>query len=414
LTAPIDAKKVEVNDELFTFTTRLDPMKVLPICVCLFLVASLAVAGCVSEAPPAPAGKAVLGLPGTEWELETISVTSVNLVEGTKITLIFDEESLGGTAGCNHYFGSYSLDENRISIGGIGSTLMYCGDPGVMEQESLYLSILGEAASVRIDGDKLTLFDAAGAECLIFIGMKEEPPVVSALPKTEWQLQTIGSKDGTASSVVSGTSVTLVFDDEGVSGSAGCNRYFGSYTVHGNTISVGAIGSTKMHCGEAGVMDQEQRYIATLAEIVSFGIDSDRLTLFDEQGNVRLVFAFAPPEAPLTKTHWMLDSITEDTTVTQITGDRVITAVFDDVRISGTGGCNSYSAEYHIDGDEMTITDPIRTLVYCMPETLMELESRYFSLLPQMAGYTIDGDRLCLFSSDKKTILTFGVTANGP
>ncbi|MDO8842032.1 META domain-containing protein, partial [Methanocalculus sp.] len=151
-----------------------------------------------------------------------------------------------------------------------------------------------------------------------------------------------------------------------------------------------------------------------LHEIVSFGIDSDRLTLFDEQGTVRLVFAFAPPEAALTKTYWILDSITEDTTVTPITGDRAITAVFDGVRISGTGGCNSYSAEYHIDGDEITITDPIRTLVYCMPETLMELESRYFSLLPQMAGYTIDGDRLSLFSSDKEIILSFGVTANGP
>ena len=265
-------------------------MKVLPIVACLFMVASLAVAGCVSEAPAPPAGKAVLGLPGTEWELETISVTSVNLVEGTKITLIFDDERLGGTAGCNHYFGSYRLDENRISIGGIGSTLMYCGDPGVMEQESLYLSILGEAASVRIDGERLTLFDAAGAECLIFVEMKEKPPVVSSLQGTEWQLEMIGSGDGIASSVVSGTAITLRFDDGSVSGSAGCNRYFGSYTVTGDGISIGDIGSTKISCGDPGVMEQEQMYLSTLKTVSSFGIDGDRLSLSSSDGGLVLTF----------------------------------------------------------------------------------------------------------------------------
>ncbi len=383
-------------------------MKILPLCVCLFLAACLAVAGCVSEAPTAPDGKAVLALPGTEWELTAIGITSVNLVEGTTITLAFDEESLGGTAGCNLYFGGYTLDENRIAIDGIGSTLMYCEEPGVMEQEQLYLSLLGDAATVRIDGDTLTLSDADGVGTLIFEKIPEKGPVASALPGTEWELGTIGSKDGTVSSVLSGTTITLIFDEETLSGSAGCNRYFGSFEVTDDQIAFGAIGSTKMHCGEAGVMEQEQRYLAMLGEVSSFEIGSDSLTLFDEEGHARLVFHPKATEMNLESGKWMLESITEDGTVTGALPDRAVTAIFDNGSLGGTGGCNSYSAAYEVSEDGgLKIEPPIQTLVYCMPEEIMDQESRYFSLLTDTAIFKIDGDTLTLFDADGVATLKF-------
>ncbi|MDG6249693.1 META domain-containing protein [Methanocalculus sp.] len=384
-------------------------MKLLPILACLFLAACLAVAGCVGDQQaPSPDGKAVLALPGTEWELAAIAITSVNLVEGTTITLTFDEESLGGTAGCNLYFGSYTLDEYRIAVEGIGSTEMYCGEAGVMEQELLYLTLLGEAASVRIDGDTLTLSDADGVPSLIFAKVPEKVPIAAALPGTAWELGTIGSKDGTASSVLSGTTISLVFDEETLGGSAGCNRYFGSFEATGDGIAIGAIGSTKMYCGEAGVMEQEQQYLATLGEVSSYEIGSETLTFFDEEGNARLVFHPKPNEITLGNGKWMLESITEDGLQTTVLPDRAVTAIFDNGSVGGTGGCNSYSAAYEVSEDgRLRIEPPIQTLVYCMPEAVMDQESRYFSLLTEMTKYEIEEDRLLLSSSDGGIILSF-------
>lgn len=383
-------------------------MKLLPILACLFLAACLAVAGCVGDQQGSPDERVELALPGTEWELTAIAITSVNLVEGTTITLVFDEESLGGTAGCNLYFGGYTLDGDRIAIDGIGSTLMYCGEAGVMEQEHLYLSLLGEAASARIDGDTLTLSDADGEPSLIFAKVPEKASIAPALPGTAWELGTIRSKDGTAFSVLSGTTISLTFEEETLSGSAGCNRYFGSYDVSGDKIAISGIGSTKMYCGEAGVMEQEQQYLATLGEISSYEIGSETLTFFDDEGNARLVFHPKPNEITLESGKWMLESITEDGSQTTVLQDRAVTAIFDNGSVGGTGGCNSYSAAYEVSEDgRLKIGTPIQTLVYCMPEELMEQESRYFSLLADVAMFRIDGDTLTLFDTEGIATLVF-------
>ena len=45
--------------------------------------------------------------------------------------------------------------------------------------------------------------------------------------------------------------VTAVFGDDGrVTGSAGCNRYFGGARADGAQITVGVLASTRMHCGD--------------------------------------------------------------------------------------------------------------------------------------------------------------------
>ena len=75
---------------------------------------------------------------------------------------------------------------------------------------------------------------------------------------TTWTLTTIASGDA-VSSVLNGTEVTAEFTaDDTVSGSAGCNRYSGSYTWTGDQLSFSALASTKMACAD-DVMAQERR-----------------------------------------------------------------------------------------------------------------------------------------------------------
>jgi heat shock protein HslJ len=105
---------------------------------------------------------------GTMWEAIRYNngkEAVVSLVIGTEVTAIFGEDgSLSGSAGCNNYMTSYQVEGDSISIGPAATTRKFCAEPeGTMEQENLYLAALEQAATYRIDGDRLELRDGGGA-----------------------------------------------------------------------------------------------------------------------------------------------------------------------------------------------------------------------------------------------------------
>jgi heat shock protein HslJ len=107
-----------------------------------------------------------------------------------------------------------------------------------------------------------------------------------ALVGPDWTLESIGGKP-----VVDGTTLTAAFSADGrVSGSAGCNRYFGSARPGTGTLSVGPLGSTMMAC-EQRVMDQEMLYLASLQAATSFTIQGRELRLGPSASQATLVFA---------------------------------------------------------------------------------------------------------------------------
>ncbi len=96
------------------------------------------------------------------------------VLEGTEITALFDsaEGQVTGSAGANHYFGSYQISKNKLSIQEIAHTEMYRLDPeGVMEQETQYLKALQSAESYEISAGKLQITSAN--QVLIFRGSEE-------------------------------------------------------------------------------------------------------------------------------------------------------------------------------------------------------------------------------------------------
>jgi heat shock protein HslJ len=71
----------------------------------------------------------------------------------------------------------------------------------------------------------------------------------------------------------------------GVSGSAGCNNFFGSYEVNGTDIAIGPLNSTRKACGgPAGVMEQEQQFLSALETASTFQFVGERLGLRTETG----------------------------------------------------------------------------------------------------------------------------------
>jgi heat shock protein HslJ len=251
----------------------------------MLLIQFLLFAGCTGQAP------ADARLNGSGWTLTGYVHNGIpaQALIGTTVTLDFgDDGRITGLAGCNHYFATYEVKGTAITISQAGSTVMYCVTPGVMEQESAYLTLLGQAKTMTIVGDRLTLADAKGTAILSFA--KTVPPAPEPLVGTTWTLNSFHTADA-VSSVIAGSTITAVFGADGsVSGSAGCNRYFAQYNVTGTSLSIGTAGSTKMACNSPGVMPQESTYLTLISQVKTFTIKGDRLTLADAKGITILSF----------------------------------------------------------------------------------------------------------------------------
>jgi len=104
------------------------------------------------------------------WMLESYSDRGnlKPLIEDTAITIEFKsaEGQFSGSAGCNHYFGSYETEGGNLSIPGpIAATEMSCGEE-IDKQEREYLSTLQAARFYNIEDGRLTII--CGDQFLVF------------------------------------------------------------------------------------------------------------------------------------------------------------------------------------------------------------------------------------------------------
>ncbi len=94
----------------------------------------------------------------------------VSLVADSTITATFTEDGqLNGSAGCNNFMTSYTLDGQNITIQPAATTRKMCPGEGVMEQETLFLTALTTAATWSISGNELELRTADGALVAHFV-----------------------------------------------------------------------------------------------------------------------------------------------------------------------------------------------------------------------------------------------------
>ena len=120
----------------------------------------------------------------------------------------------------------------------------------------------------------------------ILVSVVSKTPAPPSLFGVTWRLVSLNGREAKA-----GVRVTAVFSDESrVAGSAGCNRYFGRAAVEGEKLEVGVLGATLMHCGESGVMPQEQEYLSALGKAASYRVAGTELRLGPAPGTVTLVF----------------------------------------------------------------------------------------------------------------------------
>ena len=129
----------------------------------------------------------------------------------------------------------------------------------------------------------------------------ESPPVADAavpeddtgLADTSWVATEINGQ-----ATAEGVESTLAFEgEEKVTGTGGCNRYFGPATVTGERLQFGNLATTMMACPEH-MSAQETRFLGAMSQVLTWSREGDSLSMADEGGNTVIRFARVPDEPP--------------------------------------------------------------------------------------------------------------------
>ena len=229
------------------------------------------------------------------------------------------------------------------------------------------------------------------------------------LEKTTWKLDSYADAEGQTVDVLVDSEITARFEVGQVAGSAGCNRYMGTYLLSDTTLTVEVGGTTMMYCSPEALMDQEMAYLATMNRAASHEIDGDRLVIKDKGGKSILTYSELEPK-PLTGPTWELTWYDKGGSglTTPLAGTE-ITAVFSDAtdegQVAGSAGCNNYTAVYEAaETDEentISIGPAASTMMECPdPEGIMEQEIAYLTALATANTYEVEGDELRLLNAE--------------
>jgi heat shock protein HslJ len=225
---------------------------------------------------PAIAAQQPNNLKGTIWQL--VRWDNPAFVPESEIILRFTDKNLNGSTGCNRYQGGYQLKGSQLQVGAIAKTRMACAD-NLMQQEMAYLKALETIQSYTLTTDgklEIRCGQTGPSQVLQFVRVEttaaslnpSNNPTSMTLEGTAWQLIRIGS-----ASPLKQRPATLAFKNNSISGTAGCNRFAGSFTQKDDQLSISSeLISTMMACPEPW-MEQEQKVLSLLKVVTRYSID---------------------------------------------------------------------------------------------------------------------------------------------
>ena len=203
-----------------------------------------------------------------------------------------------------------------------------------------------------------------------------------------------------------GVAVSAVFAADQISGSSGCNRYFGPYTVRGSTMTIGPnLGGTQIACvGPADAV--ERAYLARIVQVTSYAIDGKTLTL-SRSGKPLLVYQ-ASVGADALAGGWNATSFYTGHAIESTVASSALTLEFADGRTSGNTGCNTFSGDYKLSGPDGIKIGPLATTRRaCIDPAISTQEHQYTAALELATAYQVTGDQLTLFRPAGTIAATF-------
>jgi putative lipoprotein len=215
-----------------------------------------------------------------QWNVAALADDAGDLtppIEGSTLTATITNTEINGSSGCNNYMGTAVVDGSSVAFGPLAGTLMACPEQDVMDQELAFVTLLQtvDAWEGTSDGVDLTV---DGTTVIQLVATD------TSLAGSSWDIIAVNNQSGGVQSVVPDSGATILFDeDQGVSGSTGCNNFFGIYSTDGDTIDFSGVGATEAFCEDTA--DQEVWIFAALTEAATYTVGSETLELFDEGGS---------------------------------------------------------------------------------------------------------------------------------
>ena len=196
---------------------------------------------------------------------------------------------------------------------------------------------------------------------------------------------------------------SATFEDENVSGWTGCNNYTGGFEINGSSLVISELASTRTACPSPGDTI-EQEYLAALARVAAWRTEDNEVVLVDADQAELLRYERATPVG-----RWQVTGLlTGDALASPVAGTKLTATFGDDATLSGSSGCNTYTAAYTTDKGAIEIADVAGTKKACPePAGVMEQETSYLTLLPRAASFRVDGPVLELIDIDQQRLVAF-------
>lgn len=209
----------------------------------------------------------------TFWRVTVLNGESA--IPGGDIT--FKDGEVSGATACNHYGGTYSAGSGgalTISVGRM--TRRGCFDVAATRERAM-LEALAATRRYAIEGDTLTLLDAAGKQVATFQRGGEARLEGGRLKITSFLMN-----EG-LHSTVSGSGAVVTFKDGRIDGSTGCRSFAGRYTLGDGKLAVSDVavtGAVKEPCPDE-LADQDAGILAALPQATSLDVTRNLIRLLE-------------------------------------------------------------------------------------------------------------------------------------
>ena len=275
------------------------------------------------------------------------------------------------------------------------------------------MDALLEVERFQLGGDRLEIMDGSGETRLVFFRQRALPGLTSELAGTKWRLV-----DEQANGDLT---TTLAFlNDRIVTFGTVCREYVAEYKVSGARIrfpNMSMIGATQSCPSE--LQDMARRHMNDLFWAGDFSVDESAggsVLRVRTRRHKTLVYEPLPTAVAGTMyREWWLAAFVEPrrrgaytrfSYTTDVLEGAVVTISLGDNGVSGSAGCNSYSAPLSLEGSTIEVGDVSATRMSCEdPDGVMEQEQRYLEVLRDVKRFDIYGDRLAMHTDDDEVLL---------
>lgn len=219
----------------------------------------------------------------------------------------------------------------------------------------------------------------------------------TALDGTAWMLRSYVDGSGSTVDAVASPPATLTFRADSVSGTTPCNNFTGTYQVEGDdelTIELGPV--TEKACTDDDANAEEAAVLAALPTVASYSAGDDTLTLSNADGDATLVYDAST--VTLEGVQWVATGVNDgnDALVSTALTENLTATFGADGVMTGSGGCNDFSAEYTTSGRDSLTIGPVASTRMACADDVTQAEAEYFTALGEVATYEINGTTLTL------------------